>query len=83
MSGKFGFQLVTSTCRQSARVSVRMESLPLRSRDVLPGKAAPPGSEWGSDTGTISGSASPPARYQYFKSAHHPFSQALILHSDL
>lgn len=56
MSGKFVLQLVMSTCRQSVRVSDKMESLPLKSKDVSLGKAVPPDSEWGPDTGITSGS---------------------------
>lgn len=62
MSGKFVLQPVMSTCQRSARVSDKMESLPLKSRDVTLGKAIPPGSEWGSDTGMTSGSDVAPAK---------------------
>lgn len=55
MSGKFVLQLAMSTCRQSARVSDKMEILPLKSKDEPLGRAVLPGLEWDSDTGITSG----------------------------
>lgn len=55
MSGKYVLRLAMSTCRQSALVSDKMESFPLKSKDVSLGRAVLPGLEWDSDTGISSG----------------------------
>lgn len=58
MSGKYVLRLAMSTCRQSALVSDKMESFPLKSKDVSLDRAVLPGLEWDSDTGISSGSDS-------------------------
>lgn len=71
MSGKFDLRPVMSTCRQSARVSDKMESLPSTSKDVRLGKPVRRGSEWDSDTGITSGSDVSPTHYRCSISMSH------------